>query len=179
MKTRTTLLAAVLLLCAPGIAEASNRSVAAQRMTAQLFDEWGPESSSPSVTYKALEDPASGLLYETGVNEGGSAWQPAKLRVSCHGTHHCTGQLIVTAEVSPTREARRLCASTGGHFELEGNQGQYPGVTVSEVFVCVHGEQKEVIAAKVVTSEIYVALEDHATFRGRKGTYHETGWKEI
>lgn len=22
----------------------------------------------------------------------------------------------------------------------------------------------------------YVALEDHATFRGRKGTYHETGW---
>jgi hypothetical protein len=24
--------------------------------------------------------------------------------------------------------------------------------------------------------ETYVALVDHATFRGRKGTYHETGW---
>jgi hypothetical protein len=25
--------------------------------------------------------------------------------------------------------------------------------------------------------ETYVALVDHATFRGRKGTYHETGWE--
>jgi hypothetical protein len=180
MKTHTALLAAILLLCAPGIAEASNRSVAAQRMTAQLFTERGNE-----VKYKALNDPASGLVFlETvrlkesgGVESTYESWRPAKLHVSCHA-RRCTGQLVVTKEVSPTHEAQELCASKGGQFVLEGNQGQYPGVTVSEVFVCEREGRKEVITAKESTSEPYVALEDHAVFRGRKGTYHETGWKE-
>ncbi len=83
----------------------------------------------------------------------------------------------MTKEISPTHEAEELCASKGGQFVVEENQGQYPGVTVSEVFVCEHEGRKEVIAAKTSTSETYVALVDHAVFRGRKGTYHETGWQ--
>ncbi|HEY3959613.1 MAG TPA: hypothetical protein VGL68_03785 [Solirubrobacteraceae bacterium] len=157
---------------------ASNRTVARQRMTARLLAEHSDE-----VTYKATEDPASGLVFleEMEVAEGMTSsryqsWRPAKLHVSCHA-RRCTGQLVVTKETSPTYEAEELCASKGGRFVLEGNQGQYPGVTVSDVFVCEREGRKEVITAKASTSETYVALVDHAVFLGRKGTYHETGWE--
>ena len=108
----------------------NNRTVAVQRMTAQLFAEWGPESSSPSVTYKAVEDPASGLVFleEVETPEGSyQSWRPAWLRVSCHH-NRCVGRLFANNEAEPK-------------------------------------------------SETYVALEDHAVFRGRKGTYHESGWE--
>jgi hypothetical protein len=175
---RVTVAFALFLTIGCGEALASNRSVAVQRMTAQLFAERGNE-----VTYKALNDPASGLVFlETvrlkesdGVESTYESWRPAKLHVSCHA-RRSTGQLVVTKEVSPTHEAQEICASKGGQFVLEGNQGQYPGVTVSEVFVCEREGRKEIITAKTSTSETYVALEDHVVFRGRKGTYHETGW---
>jgi len=158
----------------PVAADASNRAVARRRMTVQLFAERGSE-----VSYKDGLDPASGFVFLEDVegSEGTyQSWRPAKLYVSCHA-RRCAGQLVVTKELSPTHEAEELCASKGGQFVLEGNQGQYPGVTVSEVFVCEREGRKEVIAARTSTSETYVALEDHATFRGRKGTYHEEGWE--
>jgi hypothetical protein len=130
MKTIVLAVVAVAAVSPVAAAEASNRSVARERMTVQLFAEWGPESSSPSVTYKAVEDPASGLVFleEVATPEGSyQSWRPAWLRVSCHH-NRCVGRLFANNEAEPK-------------------------------------------------SETYVALEDHATFRGRKGTYHETGWE--
>lgn len=172
----TTTCVALALLGGAAEAKASNVGVSRQRMTARLLGERGDE-----VTYKAPRNPASGLVFLEVVSakygEGTyESWRPARLHVSCHA-RRCTGQLVVTKEVSPTHEAEELCASKGGQFVLEQNQGQYPGVTVPEVFVCEHEGQKEVISGKASTSETYVALVDHAVFRGRKGTYHETGWQ--
>ena len=133
MKTHSALLAAIILLCAPGIAEASNRSVASKRMTAKLFAEYngGP---SPKVRWgqvtegQEVEGPNGPewrnkkyqLEMDFPQGDGSSEWQPVELRVSCRH-NGCTGQIW---------------------YELN-----------------------------------YI-LEDHAMFRGRKGTYHETGWKE-
>lgn len=111
----------VLALCA-GTAEASNKSAATQRMTAQLFAERGNE-----VSYKAGNDPASGIVFLEEVGGGYQSWRPAWVRVTCHGKR-CTGWLLVDDEHEPT-------------------------------------------------AETYVALEDHAVFRGRKDTYHESGWE--
>jgi hypothetical protein len=130
MKTIVSVVVTVTAALLPVAAEASNRSVAVRRMTAQLFSEWGPESSSPSVTYKSIADPASGLVFleEVTTREGSyRSWRPAWLHVSCH-RNRCVGRLFANNEAEPK-------------------------------------------------SETYVALEDHGTFRGRRGTYHETGWE--
>ena len=130
MKTIVSVVVTVTAALLPVAAEASNQSVATQRMTAQLLAEWGPESSSPSVAYKAGEDPASGLVFleEVETPEGPyQSWRPAWLRVSCHH-NRCVGRLLANNEAEPKPET-------------------------------------------------YVALEDHAVFRGRKGTYHESGWE--
>jgi hypothetical protein len=114
--------ALVVAVLVPATASANNRSVAASRMTRQLFAERRSE-----VSYKDGDDPASGLVFleEVTTSEGSyRSWRPAKLGVSCWGDR-CTGRLVVNDE--------------------EG--------------------------------ETYVALEDHAAFRGRKGTYHEAGWE--
>lgn len=79
----------------------------------------GALMDSGQVTYKALDDPHSGIVYNETV-EGYESWIPAKLVVTCRGAR-CIGALEV------------------------------------------HGEE--------------AILEDSATFRGRKSTYHEAGWR--
>jgi hypothetical protein len=70
----------------------------------------------------------------------------------------------------------------GGERQLMMKEG--PDVTGSvrwvpvELKVSCHGRS---CIGRVWTEEFpqqYV-LEDHATFRGRKGTYHETGWNPL
>jgi hypothetical protein len=145
---RVTVAFALFLTIVCGEALASNRSVAAQRMTAQLFAEYnGPEPGQEGFKYaypwsrQCTENPnthAFEVHCQLEMKEGPDAvgsirWVPARLLVACHRSH-CSGQ--VDAIYNP------------------------PGAEEG-----AFGPQ-----------EWRVVLVDHAVFRGRKGTYHETGW---
>lgn len=66
---------------------------------------------------------------------------------------------------------------------IEGAEGMYQSWRPAWVRVSCRGARCTgrlfVNNESEPVGETYVALVDHATFRGRKGTYHETGWEPL
>ncbi len=99
MKTTVLVAVAVAAVLPVATAEASNRSVARERMTAQLFAEYnGPETVG--FEYDGYRDGYERqLMMKVDEGHGSIRWVPVELRVSCH-RNSCTG--LIWEEESKT-----------------------------------------------------------------------------
>ncbi len=75
---------------------------------------------------------------------------------------------------NPNTHAYEVHCQLEYHEAIEGEPGAFRWIPVHIEVECERNRCKSMLFAE---EDLTYFLEDHVSFRGRKGTYHETGWR--